>query len=250
MTPSLFPFHDPLIKIECTEQFLLISLPQLYRVLSSAELNGGFAKAKYLLNLKVANCPYDKEPPALSPEETLSLFAQTHALSATTIGMMTAASMHSLRVASQTIENVVISVALTSGLANARRAGDPADYPHLFEPKLPQGTINIFVMINTPLQDKTMVEALSIITEAKAATLQNLHIKSPLTQQIATGTGTDATAIACAPQGKTISYCGKHTRLGETLAQLISHALSSSILRQEQGKLTPHKTATSFEAPK
>lgn len=228
--------------IERTEQFTLISLPQAYRVLSSAELNGGLVShANHLLNLKVECCPNNHASCHQSPQKALQHFA-THTLSLpnTTIGMMTAASMHSLRIFSQTLESVMITVALTTGLTNARRAGDPADYPHLFEKNLPQGTINIFVMIDSPLQDKTMVEALSIITEAKAATLQQLNIKSPLSQQIATGTGTDSTAVCCALQGNTITYCGKHTRLGETLANLVSSALRASIQRQAAGTLKTH----------
>jgi len=230
------------LMIECTEQFTLITLPHPYRVLSSAELNGGLiSHAKHLLNLKVECCPNDDSSNTRSPQASLQHFAtRTLSLQETTVGMMTAASMHSLRVFSQTIESVTITVALTTGLANARRAGDPADYPHLFEKNLPQGTINIFVMIDTPLQDKTLVEALSIVTEAKAATLQQLNIKSPVSQKIATGTGTDSTAICCALQGNTITYCGKHTRLGETLAHLVSNALSASIQRQPAGMLKTH----------
>ncbi|MCF6298731.1 MAG: adenosylcobinamide amidohydrolase [Thiomicrorhabdus sp.] len=227
------------LSIERTKQLTLISLPQAYRVLSSAELNGGLVShANHLLNLKVGHCPYENSLCHPSPQDTLQHVASnTLSLQNTTVGMMTAASMNSLRVLSQTIEAVTVTVALTCGLANARRAGDAADYPHLFEENLPQGTINIFVMIDTPLQDKTMVEALSIITEAKAATLQSLNIKSPVSQKIATGTGTDSTAICCAPQGNIIPYCGKHTRLGETLAHLVSNALNASIQRLPLGTL-------------
>ena len=64
-------------------------------------------------------------------------------------------------------------------------------------------------------------------------TLQELDIRSPISGELATGTGTDAIAVICGEQGERIDYCGKHTRLGEVLARLVIEALSDSVLRRK-----------------
>ena len=227
-----------LITLQANEQFIHLTLPETYQILSSAELNGGMTTTQHLLNLKVSDCPYDDPSLTHTPEESLLHFAKQLGLPSSTIGMMTAASMHSLRILSDTLEETCITVALTCGLSNARRAGDTADISALFPSHASHGTINIFVMIDTPLHAKAMVEALSLVAEAKAATLQDLNIKSSISNGIATGTGTDSTAIACAIHQKNtpqIQYCGKHMKLGEMIAHLVSSALSSSIQRHVLG---------------
>jgi adenosylcobinamide amidohydrolase len=67
------------------------------------------------------------------------------------------------------------------------------------------------------------------VTEAKVAALQNLDIISPVSNQPATGTGTDSIAIAADSKAKKIQYCGKHVVFGEILARLVIEAVISSI---------------------
>ena len=67
------------------------------------------------------------------------------------------------------------------------------------------------------------------VTEAKAAALQNLDIRSPVSNEPATGTGTDCIAIAADPKAEKMQYCGKHVLFGETLARLVIEAVTSSI---------------------
>ena len=79
-----------------------------------------------------------------------------------------------------------------------------------------------------------MIEAVMTVTEAKAAALQNLDIKSPISNQTATGTGTDCIAVAADPQAEKIQYCGKHVVFGEILARLVIEAVSFSIKGNSQ----------------
>ena len=74
-----------------------------------------------------------------------------------------------------------------------------------------------------------MVEAVQIVSEAKAAALQDLAILSGVSKQIATGTGTDAIAIVSGEGPVEVAYCGKHTLFGEMLAKLTIEAISASI---------------------
>ncbi|NPA72880.1 MAG: adenosylcobinamide amidohydrolase [Gammaproteobacteria bacterium] len=251
MVACAYQVEQALFKVQKTEQCLQLSLDEPYTVLSSAELNGGFATSQHFLNYRVDNCPFEdlSLPSPPSPADSLLALAAQQSLPDSTVGMMTAASMNSFRMASAQIDTVRITLALTCGLSNARCAGDSADYPHLFEAVVPLGTINTFVAINHPMQPKALVEAHSLIAEARATTLQRLGIQSEISSQLATGTGTDSTAIACKPinvaiqEARTgiaesssppipIDYCGKHVILAEVLANLMIACLTASINRE------------------
>jgi len=143
--------------------------------------------------------------------------------------MMTAASMDSLRVEKETVQGVELVVLATTGLSNPRRVGDRAEYRKISTQSQRPGTINIIVITSAILTDAAMVEALLIVTEAKAAALQDAVIKSPISNKIATGTGTDSVAIASGHGPEMVSYCGKHVLFGEKLGRMVNSAVTSSI---------------------
>ena len=143
--------------------------------------------------------------------------------------MMTAASIGSFRIAKKKEQGVDIAVLVTSGLSNLRRAGDHAEYRIMGASSQEIGTINIIVLTSAMLTQSALVEALMIATEAKAAALQALEVKSAISPGIATGTGTDAIAIVNGQGKPTIKYCGKHVLFGEILAKLVIEAVTSSI---------------------
>lgn len=152
-----------------------------------------------------------------------------HGLGADTVAMMTGAAMTSLRVATAAIEAERFTVALTAGLSNARAAGDAAEQRGLYEQAESVGTINIALLASARLGDAALVETMGTIAEARAATLAQAGIESPVSGRPATGTGTDATAVFCAPAGRAVEYAGKHTIVGETVARLVMSALKASL---------------------
>jgi len=152
------------------------------------------------------------------------------------VGLMTAASMDSLRLVQATEQGVEIFVLVTAGLSNARRAGDYAEYREIGTPPNLAGTINIICLTTAVLTPAAMVEAVITATEAKSAALQNLGIQSPASQAPATGTGTDAVAIAGGHGSISVEYCGKHVIFGEILANLVIAAVTSSIKRSQNEK--------------
>jgi adenosylcobinamide amidohydrolase len=195
------------------------------RVLSCAVLNGGVTRAEHLLNLRVAQTFNSSQAPA----ETLAAYATRSGWSGKVVGMMTAASMNSLRISQRIVDGVEIAVVVTAGLSNPRRVADRADYRNMTEQTLKSGTINIGVLTSANLTDSALVEALMIVTEAKAAALQDANIKSTLSDNIATGTGTDAVAIVCGEGPETVVYCGQHVLIGEELGALVMEAVTASI---------------------
>lgn len=211
--------------LQQTQDHIHIEFTELHKVLSSGVLNGGFASASHLLNIKVPKESTINEPPSL----TLSNYCKHQGWKGTSVGMMTAASMKSLRIGKVTEQGIDIVVVVTSGLSNARRVGDYAEYRKMTEESSEVGTINIVVLTSATLTDAASVEAVLMITEAKVAALQEAEIMSPISNKMATGTGTDSVAVVSGKGPELINYCGKHVVFGEILGRLVKDTVTASI---------------------
>ncbi|MDD4953092.1 MAG: adenosylcobinamide amidohydrolase [Desulfovibrionaceae bacterium] len=212
-------------RIERTDRYVHVAFGGPRPVLSSAVLGGGLVTARRAVNLKVAaNRGPDASGPK-SPEQTLAGFCRDRGWDGPVVGMMTAASMDSFRLAVSGQGENRAAALVTAGLSNALRAGDPAG-------ALPMaaGTINIIVLCVAALRPEAMVEAVQLAAEAKAATLMDLGVRSLATGALATGTGTDCLAVVSGP-GPAARYCGKHLPLGEAVARAVMDALSDSLKR-------------------
>ena len=156
--------------------------------------------------------------------------AQQLHLSFPVVGLMTGVSMERLvrqteQLVRQTeqLDALILECSATVGLSNALAVGDPATYEER------PGTINLIVLLDHPLTSGAMVEAISLVTEAKLQSLQAADVRSTVSHALATGTGTDCIAIACPPGKAAYHYCGKHTRLGELLGRVVSAAVREGI---------------------
>lgn len=218
--------QSPWLRVIQAELYVLVSLlGSDFRVLSSSVLNGGLTSARHVLNLKVPGDLGELEDPAI----TLQNYADSLGCDGAVIGMMTAASMNSLRLYEDTVQGVDIVVLVTCGLDNARCVGDRAEYRSMMTEPLQAGTINIIMLTSVAMSDAAKVEAVQMITEAKSAALCEAGIVSPVSERIATGTGTDAVAVMSRVGGQEIAYCGKHVRFGEVLGRLVFDAVMDSI---------------------
>ena len=212
--------------LEHTQNHIHVGFYTPHQVISSAILNGGIVQASHLVNLRVPKRSASLEE---APEITLAKYCVDAGWSGTIVGMMTAASMDSFRIAKKTVQDIDIVVLVTSGLSNPRRVGDRAEHREMITQSKEIGTINIMVMTSTTLTGPAMVEALTIATEAKSAALLESGIRSPVSNKIATGTGTDSIAIVSGHSQETVRYCGKHVLFGEILGRLVTDAVTSSI---------------------
>ena len=216
-------------RIEHNTAHIHVQLTEHLMTLSSAVLNGGLVKADHILNLRVAkNCEGEKgasEPSVV----TLEKYSRMMDWKGVTVGMMTAADAESFRNVKRVEQKVEVRALVTAGITNARRAGDPADCRDMGVSAPANGTINIIILTDAILTPAAMVEAVSMVAEAKSAALQNLDIRNPETGSLATGTGTDAVAIVSGNGPSEIRYCGKHTLFGEMLAATVIEAITSSL---------------------
>ncbi|MBI5519166.1 MAG: adenosylcobinamide amidohydrolase [Desulfovibrio sp.] len=216
------------IRLVATDEHLHLDLGRPCPVLGSCVLGGGLGVARHVLNLRVdANLAGDSLRFPV-PETTLREYCSVQGWEGAALGMMTAASMKSIRTARLEEDGLAVLAAVTAGLTNARRAGDPAECRDMPTAAPPPGTINIIVVLGASLPPAALVEAVITITEAKAAVLQDMGVTSRTTGLPATGTGTDAVAVA-ALGGREAAYCGKHVLAGELTARAVMQALAASL---------------------
>lgn len=213
-----------------TAEYIHLAFAEPRRALSSAVFNGGLCWASHWLNYKVPlNCPLEVEEPTV----TLENYTRNKGWQGDSVGMMTAASMNSLRIHSSAIEGENIVVLSTTGIANALRAGDSANYALHQEVVREVGTINTAIITSATLSDAAMVETHMISTEAKAAVFQQFNIKSTVSEGIATGTGTDSTLVVSGLRSTAVRFAGKHTQFAEQLARLTMASIADSLITIE-----------------
>ncbi len=141
--------------------------------------------------------------------------------------MMTGVEIRKTSYAAARRGDLIVGAWCTAGCSNALRIGDPATV------KAPApGTINLALVINQPLAPAAMAEALAMATEARVAAVQTAGIMSTRTQQPATGTGTDCIVVASPVGGRSHSYCGKHTLLGELIGKAALRSCAKALAKR------------------
>ena len=212
-------------KLQYNDDHIHVAFSSPQRVMSSAILNGGLIKADHIVNWKV----HEQSSSCETPDRSLRDYANTQGWQGNVVGMMTAASMNSLCIEQACEEGVCLTVLVTTGVNNARRAGDKADIQEILGVTEEVGTINIILICSARLTDAAMLEAVMIATEGKAAALQDANIISPVSRRLATGTGTDAIAVVSGDGPQEIAFCGKHVLLGEWIGRLVIAAVKNSL---------------------
>lgn len=208
---------------------LIIKSENTFKVLSSAVLNGGVCFAKTILNHHV---PKNFNNP--HPETYLKNVIEKLNLLQPVVGFMTAANVSNVSVKTDKYKGQNYLTALvTAGLSNPVIAGDPVTTIS------GKNTINIIVLIDGSLGEECLVEAIKIVTEAKTIALRELDVRSIFSRKVASGTTTDAVAVACTGKGERIKYAGTATDLGRVLSLNVIEAVKEAVKREEG--LTPER---------
>jgi adenosylcobinamide kinase/adenosylcobinamide-phosphate guanylyltransferase len=189
-------------------------------VLSWAPLNGGSTKATYWINHQV-DPSYQLRRDFPSPSKTLAQVAKKLGLPKSVVGQMTSGDIRKFKKASVTRKGWTVFGIATAGYSNAVRVGEKAGHD-----STRVGTINLLVWVSKPVALTTLLEILQVAVEARTLAVIGLKVKSSLSGQPATGTGTDCVAIAC-PSGKTQRvYAGKHTVLAELTGKAVLRVMA------------------------
>lgn len=187
---------------------LVVRFPGPRRVLSSAPWGGGLGLRRFVLNAQV--------PPGYArrdPDAHLAAIAASLGLGGAGVGMLTAAEVER----AVTTTDGGVTVVATVGLGHPLRAAAPA----AAEERATAGTINLVAVVPVRLADAALVNAVATATEAKVQALADLGLD-------ATGTATDAVAVACPPAGAPEPFGGPRSVWGARLARAVHAAMLGS----------------------
>ena len=176
-------------------------------------------------------------------------------------GLITSADMNSYSIACERYRDIEIIAITTAGArVNAVSAGDlasyyeiNADYRYDLEdnkinnqindqsnnqnPNKP-GTINTILLINTKLDESSLLLAEMIAVEAKAVALRDLMVSSNYSNEIATGTGTDGIAIFSNLESENFTdNVSKHAKIGELIGKVVIDSIKDALAKLQW--LTP-----------
>ena len=234
------------------QKMLVLRFNKPHRVISTCRVNGGLHDDLECIFNHQSCEPAGHSRKGLktilsAPERYLQGLCERFELPEKTASLGTAANMNYAAIETQSFRNLEVTAICTGGVeANAGRVGDPAsvwENDGVFEPldtvgKESQGTINTMLIINRELTRGAMVRTIMTATEAKTAVLQELAVSSRYSEGLATGTGTDQIAVACALAGdKPLTSAGKHAKLGELIGVVVSEAIRKTLALQNS--LTP-----------
>lgn len=210
-----------------TPHYSLFRANNVMQATGSCVWNGGSAVVHGWLNQKVAKTAHAELE---APVQSLQRYARELGIEAPLAGMMTAASMKSLRFQLIQDEQMTLACVVTAGIENARRSGDPCDGDFSHRQLTQAGTINIVLISNAAFAPAASIEALMVATEAKTAVCYDLRVKSPVSGAPATGTGTDSICLLSGnSELDALEYCGKHTRMGEWIGRATYAAVRESV---------------------
>lgn len=221
---SQIPRNDGRQYLHCqVEDRIVWTFAETQRCLSWAIQGGGYQKTRSIVWLQVRN---EDLPLGISP---LDCIRRRLDVAPSTPVFLTSAQIASYGFHSASHDAIRAEALATVGLGNAMRAGDQVNVPPYF------GTINLACVLSQKLSDSAMLEALCIMTEAKAAALHDAGIRSRISDLPATGTGTDCQAILCPDEGYPAIYAGKHTGSGSAIGSASYHAVLEGIRKWQEG---------------
>jgi len=172
--------------------------------ISSGALGGGIGTRRWVVN---ATVPISYARP--DPHAHLAELATALGLSGSGTGLLTGVHVASLA----TGHDEGVTVDATVGLGDPIWAAAPATTG-----SAATGTINVVAWVPARLGEAALVNAVATVAEAKVQALVDLGVPG-------TGTGTDATVVACPEVGPVEWYGGPRSTWGARLARAVYAAV-------------------------
>jgi len=207
----------PGVTWEAAEGWLRVDSERPLRVIATAPANGGMSSVRYFLSIAApANLDCD------APEEAIGEAARALGIDGPFVGFMTAVDLRNAVSATASDGERQVTVVATVGVTNATRPGETR-----FDTPAP-GTVNIVVVVDADLPPVALAELLALTAETKALTL----IEAGATVadgRPASGTSTDAYAIACTGEGSFERYAGSVSPVGYLVGRAVRQALQAGL---------------------
>jgi adenosylcobinamide amidohydrolase len=194
-----------------------------HRMIASGVVGGGLGERAWVLNAQVPGGYHRMDPAAHIVELAAGL-----GLDGPGVGLLTAASVND----AAEREDEGVRVAATVGLRVPTWAAAPPGSADVeFGPIRRPGTINIIVSVPVPLSDAAYVNAVITATEAKTQALLDAGI-------LATGTASDAIAIAAPVADEQENFAGPRSLWGARIARAVHAAVHAGALRDAAARKT------------
>ncbi|OWT32937.1 hypothetical protein BGI41_05010 [Methanobrevibacter sp. 87.7] len=230
-------------KVYVNSDFLVVDFPYEKNGVSISYLNGGYMEnLKSVFNMHLSTETINKIDMKTIDEFLKDSVNKIGLDSGKTSGLLTHADIENTAIVTKSYKKLSVTAITTAGTkVNAVRAGDPGsyyeenqEYYSLKNKKSEKiGTINNIILINAKLNENSLLNAIVTATEAKAAALQEVSIPSQYSNGIATGTGTDGIIIISDKKSDNIiENTGKHSKLGELIANAVKESIKEANLKQ------------------
>lgn len=209
------------MSVTLTHPWLNWDLGNIHDCLSFAPYRSGFVAARHIVWREVRNADLPLEFDVIGWLEGEVATHMPHP--AETIAMLTSRDIHFHHHHHVVIGDTEAEALVTLGLSNAERIGTrrlaaPEEY----------GTINIAARLNRHLDRSAMLEAMTIIAQARTTAVLESGYKIMVdgTAMRATGTGTDCITLACtADTDRLETFAGLHTEIGHALGLAVYEAM-------------------------
>jgi adenosylcobinamide amidohydrolase len=200
---------------------------------SSAIYNGGFKKAKAILNVQAPEEFSDQELHA-NPQKFIVDSAKKVGISENFVGMVTAAAVDKFVLVTKKYGDLAVSVIATAVDPEGNTCSHAESAGEIIKVEEMTGTINIMVIIDGNPTESCLVSTVLTATEAKTAALWELDIRSRYSGDVATGTITDAIIVAKTNRGAPIVYGGPASKLGQLVGYCTRKAVKEATMRANQ----------------
>ncbi len=206
----------------CLQRPLLVArFARPQRMVSWSLNRPGFVVADTVAWLEVRNAD-------LTPEaDPLAWFLNRLKASALeqAVGMMTSRDVACHHLVLRQVDDVRAACLVTLGLNNGECVG--ARFPLT---AYSTGTVNILAAVDHPLTDGALLEASSIVVQARTRAIVDIGFTRPGNDEAVSGTGTDCVVMACpqAPLAEQCPYAGLHTATGEALGAAVRAAVRAA----------------------
>jgi iron complex transport system ATP-binding protein len=207
------------VSVEVDTEGVAVTAATPLVAVSSALVGGGHAVVDAILNVHVP-----KGFHCAGATTAIAEFARRRGVRGRYVGLLTAALTEQAEVVTARHGTLTVLAIVTVGLSNRITAAvsPPAHAA--------AGTINTIVVVDADAAPSALVNAAMTVTEVKTLTLVEAGVKGA-DGRFATGTSTDAIAVAATGRGRRELFGGPISDLGWVVAQAATTALRRGVAR-------------------
>jgi len=203
---------DAAFAVACAPPFLTARFAEPQRTLGWSLLHPGFAVVTDVVWVEIRNSDLG---PSVDPCAFLKARLAGSGLP-DALAFMTSRDIRRHHLCRRRAGAVEATCLTTVGLSNGERIGSRRAHA------LHAGTINTLVHVSVPLTDGAMVEAISIVAQARTAAV--IDFQNAPRGTATTGTGTDCIVMASPCRGEPVAWAGLHTDVGEAIGRAVYDA--------------------------